>query len=229
MFTKFQSAGRRFINPYRLRVLDHPGRVFNFVDPVADQAAIKDIAASRRAAGGSLVVEIGSGSGGHLIGLAARELNGSYFGFELRFKRAVRTIEKSTAAGIDRTYVLNIDGREFSEFFEPASVDAIYVNFPDPWEKKRQRKHRMLNAQFLDRAAVCLKPDGFISVKTDHAEYFCEFLPILQNDRRFEILESTEDLDNSPYFGGNIATEFELLFRSQGLAICYLKARLAVC
>lgn len=223
---RLPAAGKGFVNPYRLRLLDFPGRVFTFLDREEDRQALDRLIFSQLSGGWPIEAEIGSGSGAHLIGRGALDPQAVCIGFELRFKRAVRTIEKSSAAGVANTYVLNIDGRNFDRLFPDGVLSKVFVNFPDPWEKKRQRKHRMLDRGLLDRAVRALKPGGSLEVKTDHLEYFREFAAIALADPRFEILGLTEDLEQSDFAGGNIPTEFEKLFTAQGIKICRLEARL---
>ena len=223
---RLPAAGKGFNNPYRQKLLEYPGRVFLFVDRDADRLALDTMVIYQIKTNAGIEVEIGSGSGAHLIGKAASDPSAVCIGFELRFKRAVRTIEKSQAAGVENTFVINADGREFDRLFPDSSLRKIYVNFPDPWEKKRQRKHRMLDRGLLDRAARALVAGGSLEVKTDHLEYFREFVAIALEDSRYENFGLTEDLYSSEWLVGNIPTEFENLFTAQGIRICRIGLRL---
>ena len=219
---------RDVINPYRRAVLAFPGRVFCFASPGDEQAPRgneTELAARCVADKPRRLLELGSGSGNHLIELARRHPEANCFGFELRYKRSVRTIQKAEQAGVHNLFVFRTDGLFAERYFAPGSVSALYVNFPDPWAKQKQLKHRLLGPELLTTAARLLIPNGTFSVKTDHREYFAGFLAAIHASQFFHVAEQSQDLAQSPYMGENIMTEFEALFRSQGLPIYYLKLR----
>ncbi|MBN8548012.1 MAG: tRNA (guanosine(46)-N7)-methyltransferase TrmB [Deltaproteobacteria bacterium] len=168
--------------------------------------------------------EIGPGSGGHLIELAARNPTAAYVGFELRFKRAFKTVQKAEKRGIKNLFVVRANALTMKEFFAPASLAGVYVNFPDPWSKKHWKKNRILNPSFLEVLQELLAVDGFLSYKTDHLEYFEETLETVGKMPRFSIRKLTKDLYASEFVEANIPTEFENLFKSQGLKINFFEA-----
>jgi tRNA (guanine-N7-)-methyltransferase len=213
-------ASEGWVNPYRRRLVEFKNRIFSLEGDREEQAALTEFLRHES----PRLVEIGSGSGQHLIELAKRNPTSACLGFEIRYKRSVRTIEKAAVMGIDNVYVLRTPGERLSELFPPCSADGIYVNFPDPWERPKQWKHRILSKGLLDQAFTVLRPSGFLSVKTDHESYFRTFREEVAADKRYRILESSDDLWASPYVLENVVTEFESLFRQQGLPIFYLKA-----
>ena len=170
-------------------------------------------------------VEIGSGSGGHLLIRAKEDPEALFVGLELRYKRAYRTIEKAEQQGLSNVRLARADARLLSELFDPESVSGVYVNFPDPWAKDRWKKHRLLSSEFLGDIAQHLHENGFLSFKTDHHEYFHEVLEHLQQSPHFLVEYSTVDLFESPLAELSRPTEFEQLFRSKGLPIAFLQAR----
>ena len=173
---------------------------------------------------GHTVCELGSGSGGHLVALAKQNPGTLHVGFELRFKRVFRTAEKALAADCKNLLVLQADARQLTKIFKPQSLDGIYVNFPDPWNKRRWHKHRLLCEAFFADAVQLLKTKGFIFHKSDHLDYFVATLKLLEANPNFRIVSLTHDLHQSDLAEGNILTEFEQLFCSQGLKINLLKA-----
>lgn len=219
--TVFDDAApaRKPVNPYRERIHDYEGRLFTFADPAHDAAALAKLTEHNRC-----VCEWGSGSGNHIIAQAQRAPELLFFGFELRYKRAVRTIEKAERAGVRNVFVLRTDARTIDRLFPAMSLEALYVNFPDPWEKRRGHKHRLLGVSLISLAVALLKPGGALYVKTDHGAYFADFCHQLDADGRLSIVEKTENLAASPWQERNIESEFESLFRSQAQPICYLKA-----
>ncbi|MFN8389487.1 MAG: tRNA (guanosine(46)-N7)-methyltransferase TrmB [Bdellovibrionota bacterium] len=207
------------MNPYRETVLGYPGRIFCFEKNRNDAEAAKRVIAESQ----ERIVELGSGSGNHLIGLAARHPHASCFGFEIRYKRSVRTIQKADRAGRANVFVFRADANSLVDHFAPSSIAAVYVNFPDPWERKRERKHRLLGDRLLGMVYQSLVPSGFLAVKTDHREYFETFLTCVGEDPRFQVVAQSRDLHRSELMSDNIETEFEALFRSQGLPVHYAK------
>lgn len=172
----------------------------------------------------SVICEIGSGSGGHLIERAAADPTSAYVGFELRFKRAFKTAQKAEQRGLKNLFVVRANARSMKDFFEAQCLAGVYVNFPDPWSKNHWKKNRILNPDFLLILQNLLRPGGFISYKTDHREYFEETLAVLRGMPSFSIGKLSSDLHASEFMNGNVATEFEKLFKSQGLKINYLEA-----
>lgn len=168
-------------------------------------------------------VELGSGSGMHLIRLADRSPQALCIGLEIRFKRAFKTGEKAEGKSLDNIRVLRTDARQIRHLFTPGQVSAFFINYPDPWEKRRWRKNRLINAELIQTMWELLKPGGFLRYKTDHQEYFASTCPLLTPER-WDIQRHTTDLLNSPYMDNNIPTEFEMLFKSQGKPLCLVEA-----
>lgn len=206
-------------NPYMSRIREFPGRILLFDEPfAADVQAVRVEAASS----GRVIVEIGSGSGNHLIACGAQTPEAILFGLEIRYKRCVRTMEKARARGVDNIRVLRLDARRITEVFLESTIDELYVLFPDPWPKRRERKNRILSPVFLDQSAGLLKPSGTITVKTDHREYFETFRAVAESDPRYCIERLSFDAEPQEA----AKTEFESLFRSQHLPICQMTLRL---
>lgn len=172
-----------------------------------------------------LYLEFGSGSGGHLITLAERHAGALCAGFEIRFKRAVRTIEKSDHKNIKNLAVLLFPAQEAPRLFTENSVDGVFINFPDPWDKRRWKKHRLFSEELVGQISRLLKEGGFLSYKTDHEEYFYHAQELLRKCSDFVLERVTNNLTDSEWAGENIVTEFESLFRSRGQPIHYLFAR----
>jgi tRNA (guanine-N7-)-methyltransferase len=168
-------------------------------------------------------VELGSGSGMHLIRLAARAPQALCVGLEIRFKRAFKTGEKAEGHELSNIRVLRTDARQIGHLFSPGQVGAFFINYPDPWDKRRWRKNRLITAELIQKMWELLKPGGFLRYKTDHHEYFSSTCALL-NPAMWEVQRHTSDLLKSPYVDDNIPTEFEMLFKSQGKPLCLVEA-----
>ena len=206
---------RKWINPYWKKISNHPTRIFLEQDLYQDSSLFKQEISKYK----KIICEFGSGSGQHLIELARRNPDTAVIGFELRFKRVVRTIEKSEAGGIPNTFVICGYAQNSIEFIN--SINEIYINFPDPWEKKT--KNRLINESFLLDLSKLLKANGVFNFKTDHRDYFVKVTAMIES--HYQLIFSTNDLHSEDVI--NIKTEFESMFLSQGLSIYALQAKLA--
>lgn len=196
-----------------------PGRLFNH--PSARPEVMGSFQRVREN-GKRCLLEIGSGSGTHLIEQARRNPESNLFGIELRYKRSVRTIEKSP--DLKNLFVLRDHAHLLRKFFPERSVSGIWVNFPDPWDKRKT--NRILRPESLREAMKTLCPGGVFSFKTDHLEFFESVLGQLINESLGVLEQVIYDLHSSPERpGDNVVTEFESLFMRQGLPVYYLRTK----
>ena len=110
-----------------------------------------------------------------------------------------------------------------TDYFAPGEISRIYLNFSDPWPKDRHAKRRLTSPVFLNVYDQILKPDGVIEFKTDNRglfDYSLESIP----EAGWDILASTLDLHHSDMAEGNVMTEYETKFASEGKPICKLVA-----
>lgn len=167
-------------------------------------------------------VEIGSGSGLHLLKLAQQNPTILCVGLEIRFKRAFKTGEKAERLGLKNIIVARTDARYIGDIFDTGSVSAFFVNYPDPWDKRCWKKNRILNEEMIKTMHELLSSGGFVRYKTDHHEYFHSTNTLFTAPDWQRIKYST-DLLQSPWFEDNIPTEFEYLFRSQNKPLCLIE------
>lgn len=172
-----------------------------------------------------LVIELGSGSGEHIIEQARKSPKVLFVGFEIRYKRLFMTAKKAGVANLSNLLLVQADGRRTFELLKDIEIDGAYINFPDPWDKRRWKKHRMATTGFIATIAKKLKIGGFFSFKTDHREYFEQVVEIVKNVYDLQIFRLTFDLTNSEFNLGNVRTEFEKLFISKGLPIHFIEAK----
>lgn len=214
---------RRWTNPYINLVQSHPDHLVH-----AERGALTDVQCRDLQDGlsrwGEVYCEVGCGSGGHLCRRAALRPAAFFLGFELRYKRAFNTAKKANREKLFNLKVVRGDAHQLLAVFGEQCLDGLYVNFPDPWSKRRWLKHRMLSADFLRAVHQRLKPGGFVSYKTDHAGYFEATEELLGELGIFRIAKFSRDLHRSEYVNENIYSEFELLFRSKGRPVFFLQA-----
>lgn len=206
-------------NPYTQEILKHEDLIW--LEAPEHTAELADFADAQ----GPLVLDLGCGSGNFLRHWAQRAPHTRFVGFELRYKRLVLGARKLKKWGLENVRLAQARAEELDQWFGPGTLDRVHVNFPDPWPKKRHRKHRLIQEPWLVKLKSRLKPEGEFWFKTDHREYFQASLELLQSTPHFEVVELSWDLHNSEYAAENVLTEFEMLFRSKGLPVYHLKAR----
>ncbi|MBQ1925885.1 MAG: hypothetical protein II767_02270 [Proteobacteria bacterium] len=135
-------------------------------------------------------IEIGSNRGCFLLGLARGRRDTSFLGIELKESLCRISANKLAREGLTNGHVIHADARlALPVLFEPGSVDAIYVLFPDPWWKKRHARRRLLDDSFFEMAHVFLKPGGHFVLKTDVLDYFDAVEEFLKASPCFEFVD----------------------------------------
>ncbi len=115
------------------------------------------------------------------------------------------------------------DAEHLSSIFASGSVETIYLNFSDPWPKKGNADRRLTSPRFLKEYERLLPSGGFLRMKTDNEQLFDYSLETVSSSG-LVITAQSRDLYSSPFLEGNIATEYESNFVSQGKRIHYLEA-----
>ncbi len=110
-----------------------------------------------------------------------------------------------------------------ADYFAKDELDLIYINFPDPWRKKKHYKRRLTHHRFLNEYKKILKVSGEIHFKTDNDELFRFSLEELPR-HGFHLKSVTFDLHNSPLVENNVTTGYEERWVSMDLPICRLEA-----
>lgn len=135
-------------------------------------------------------IEIGSNRGCFLLGLARGRRDTSFLGIELKESLCRISANKLARERLTNGHVIHADARlALPVLFEPGSVDAIYVLFPDPWWKKRHARRRLLDDSFFEMAHVFLKPGGHFVLKTDVLDYFDAVEEFLKASPCFEFVD----------------------------------------
>ena len=170
-----------------------------------------------------LYVEIGVGKGAFLTELAARNPNVNYVGIEAQQGVLYFAARKAAARQLSNVRLLVFDAAHLTELFAPAEVDRIYLNFSDPWPKKRHAKRRLTSELFLERYRAVLKADGELHFKTDNMGLFDYSLETMEREG-WQLSRVTHDL-HALGEADNIMTEYERKFSARGAKIGRLVAR----
>ena len=170
-----------------------------------------------------LQLELGCGKGGFTCAAAAAMPDTLLVAVEKVPDAMVVAMERAVEAGLENVRFLDTDALRLPELFEPGEVERIYINFCDPWPKKKQFKRRLTAPGFLDLYKQVLAPGGEIWFKTDNLPLFdwsCETMEVAG----FQLREVTRDLHTAGPVG--IMTEYEKKFYGEGKPICRLVAKI---
>ncbi len=162
-------------------------------------------------------MEIGCGKGRFMRELAALNPDINYIAIEKSMDVIIMAMEKIKEAGLENVRFYAGDADILKEKNFNGQVDRIYINFCDPWKKSGQAKRRLTHGNYLALYEKLLKKNGELYFKTDNRKLF-EFS--LNSFAAFPLRMQniTLDLHNSSY-EGNIMTEYEENFSSQGFPI----------
>ena len=167
-------------------------------------------------------IEIGSGKGQFVSEMAKKNPEINYIGIEIQTSVIVVALEKALAAEVPNLQLLHIDGGTVTDYFADGEVDRIYLNFSDPWPKKRHAKRRLTHADFLKAYEQVLPLEGEIHFKTDNRGLF-EYS--LASFSQFGMILKQVWLDlHQVEFEGNVMTEYEEKFSAKGHPIYRVEA-----
>lgn len=129
-----------------------------------------------------VVIDMGCGHGDYLLEHTVKNPEKFFIGIEISRKRTDKTSRRLHKREIKNYAVIHSDGELALQcFFGPASVEEINVNFPDPWQRKRQWKNRILRPSFLIQCLRVLKPGGILNFVTDVEDYALHASGVLDN------------------------------------------------
>ncbi len=115
-------------------------------------------------------VEVGFGSGRHLLYQAKQNPKDLYIGIEIHKPSIEQVIKQCDLQNIKNIIIIDMDARVLMEFFASNSIDRIFVHFPVPWDKKPHR--RVISKAFLNQALRVLKKNSSLELRTDSDNYF---------------------------------------------------------
>ena len=164
-----------------------------------------------------LVVEVGSGFGYFMREYCQQNPRANFIGMDYRFKRSFKLVKQLSHSGLDNFRYLRARGERLHFIFGPGEVDEIFLFFPDPWQKNRQHKKRLVQTPFLDSAHKVLTTQGTLSIKTDHAGYAQWMLEHFIQDDRWALELASCDLHRAcpNHFLSIYTTKFEKIFLAQ--------------
>ena len=161
-----------------------------------------------------LEIEIGTGKGKFIISLAMDNPNINYIGIEKYDSPLVSAVKKLDGIEIGNLKLICMDAANIEDVFDK-EVDKIYLNFSDPWPKKRHTKRRLSSSSFLEKYDSIFKDTKRIQMKTDNDDLY-EYSLLSFSEYGYEVIKT----DTS--YVDKYTTEYEDKFISLGKNINYI-------
>jgi tRNA (guanine-N7-)-methyltransferase len=158
-----------------------------------------------------LEAELGSGDGSFLVNYARLHPERNFIGVERLLGRLRKLGRKGQRAGLSNLCGIRIESSYFLEYLLPReSASALHIYFPDPWPKRKHRRHRLINERFPALANNALAPGGTVFLRTDDRDYFEQMLNVFAASPLFRATETPAELSS-------IVTDFEATFLARGI------------
>ncbi|NDI37102.1 tRNA (guanosine(46)-N7)-methyltransferase TrmB [Chengkuizengella sediminis] len=170
-------------------------------------------------------VELGMGKGKFISEMSLKYPEFNFIGIDLYDELVRKASEKAYAlreehevSNIDNLRLVLMNIEKIEEVFDENEIDQIYLNFSDPWPKKRHASRRLTHANFLKKYQKVLKNNGEIHLKTDSVSLF-EFSLNSFADLDLKMKNIKLDLHKESTPENHVFTEYEEKFVEQGVRI----------
>ena len=139
---------------------------------IADPAALKGNWRSLMADCAGLWVEVGCGKGKFTAETAEANPDVLLIAVERCREAMVVAMEKARDMGLKNVFFIDMDVAGIEDIFAPQEIDRLFINFPDPWPRKKNAKRRLTHRGFLDKYCRVVRTGGEFHFKTDNAPLF---------------------------------------------------------
>jgi tRNA (guanine-N7-)-methyltransferase len=158
-----------------------------------------------------LEVELGCGDASFLVEYARQNPGTNFLGVERLLGRIQKLDRKGRRLELKNLRGVRIESAYFLQYLlPPHSARVLHIYFPDPWPKKKHRRHRLINETFPDLARAALQPGGVVYLRTDDADYFQQMNEVFGAAKTFESVETPATLSA-------VTTDFERDFNAQNI------------
>ncbi len=177
---------------------------------------------------GPVHLEIGSGNGFYLAGMAAANPDIRWLGLELRFKRVVIAARKLRVAGIENAKLVRFDAFNLPRLFAPGDLHGVHINHPDPWAKDSQAHRRLISAPVLSQLAGFVRQGGELRLKTDfhpHIDALVDCIATMEG-RPWTLVATSENVTTlgAPW-PGDVCTNYQRKMNERGMPVFAAWAR----
>lgn len=168
-----------------------------------------------------IYLELGCGKGMFIRKTAQEHPENLYIAAEIFDNVLLTAMEAAIAEHVDNLCFLSENAANLKDSFVPGEVAGIYLNFSDPWPRKKQWKRRLTHENMLTIYKKILREGGYINMKTDNTDLF-EFSLSSFSKSGFILETVCLDLEKSDI--SNIKTEYETRFSQMGMPIYFCRA-----
>ncbi|WP_188456492.1 tRNA (guanosine(46)-N7)-methyltransferase TrmB [Virgibacillus oceani] len=168
-------------------------------------------------------VEIGTGKGQFITGMAKQFPDVNFVGIELAKSIIVSAAQKVITHEQDNILLINENASDLLEIFTDNEISVIYLNFSDPWPKNRHEKRRLTYHIFLELYRRVLKSSGELIMKTDNRGLF-EYSLVSFSNFGMKLDEVNLNLHQAED-PTNVMTEYEQKFSEKGQVIYRCRTR----
>ena len=175
-----------------------------------------------------IVLELGCGKGEYSVGLAERFPEKNFIGIDIKGARFWRGAKTAVESGMNNVAFVRTQIELINHIFAENEVSEIWITFPDPQIKYKRTKHRMTNAEFLERYKKILKPSGLIHLKTD-SEFMHGYTLGLLHGLGHEVIYANHNIyknEGAPAEVTGIQTFYESQYLEVNKPITYIKFRI---
>ena len=195
MRTKFKAWAEPFINEHP-EVMFTQEQLLNFTEPY--------------------YLEIGSGKGQFLVDMANKFKDKFFVGVERNVTCAGFTAKKLVESETTNAKLMFMNAEILMPALKDNSIEAIFLNFSDPWPKKRHHKRRLTANSYLANYYRVLKKGGRLIIKTDNTDLFAFTLENIE-ESKFKTIYKSDDYQDDDEFDS--VTEYEQSFKDEGVKI----------
>ena len=167
-------------------------------------------------------LEIGSGKGDFIVNMAVNNPDKFFLGIEKNVTCAGFSFKKLVESELNNAKLIWQDASNVITNLKDESVRYLFLNFSDPWPKKRHHKRRLTSDIFLQEYKRIIKKDGLIIFKSDNTDLF-EYSVETFSNNGFDIIERNDNYLGDDSFDSK--TEYELWFNERNIPIHRLKVR----
>jgi tRNA (guanine-N7-)-methyltransferase len=194
---------------------DIPGTDWRVDDETLREQGIAGVFARDSISKRPLVLEIGFGRGEFLTALAANDPEIDFLGIEISGKRVLKLARRIARTEFTNLRLLHGKAeRIVSDLLPEGCLSQCWINFPDPWPKKRHLRRRLVGPRFVERISARLALGGELHLATDHVEYAEMMDEALAGESRLKNLFAPDRYrEDVP---GREPTAYELAWRAQG-------------
>ena len=158
-----------------------------------------------------LELELGSGDGSFLVELAGIRPDHNFIGVERLLGRIRKLDRKGCRLKLSNLRGVRIESSYFLRYLLPVhSATALHIYFPDPWPKRKHRRHRLINTDFPALAHTALIPKGIVYLRTDDPDYFDQMRQVFDASPLFQAVATPATL-------AALLTDFERDFIACGV------------